>query len=79
VARRDVEEAELVGARRVVGLGGLHGVAGVAQFEELHALHDAPVLHVEAGDEADLQGHHTASRRAALIRASASAGSMRPS
>jgi hypothetical protein len=55
MARRDVEEAELVGAGRVIGLGGLDRIAGVAQVDELHAFDDAPVLHVEAGDEPDLQ------------------------
>ena len=54
-ARGDVEEAQLVGAGRVVDLGGLDGVAGIAQALEAHALHDAPVLHVEAGDDASLE------------------------
>ena len=58
VARGDVEEAELVGAGRVIGLGGFDRVAGVPQVDEPHALHDAPVLHVEARDEADLQHQH---------------------
>ena len=31
------------------------GVAGVAQPHELHSLDDAPVLDVEAGDDADLK------------------------
>ena len=46
---------------RVIGLRRLDRVAGVAQVDELHALDDAPVLHVEAGDEADLE--HVASDR----------------
>ena len=53
----DVEKAELVGAGCVIGLRRLDGIAGVAQIDELHALDDAPVLHVEAGDEADFEGH----------------------
>ena len=52
---RDVEEGELVGAGGVVDARLLDGIAGVAQADELHALHDAAVLDVEAGDDADLQ------------------------
>ena len=55
VGRGDVEEAELVRTRRVIGLGDLHRIAGIAQVDEIDALDDAAVLHVEAGDEADLQ------------------------
>ena len=55
VARGDVEEAEFVGAGRIVGLGRFNRITGIAQLEELHALHDAPVLHVEAGDDAGLE------------------------
>ena len=78
VARGDVEEGELVGAGRVVGLGGLDRVAGIAQVDEANAFDDPPVLDVEAGDETGLE-HQAGSRRACPIRASASAGSMRPS
>ena len=49
--RADVEEAELVRARGSVGARLLDGIAGVAQLLEAHALHHAPVLHVEAGDD----------------------------
>ena len=55
VARGDVEEAQLVRARGVIGLRGLDRIAGVAQIDEAHALDDAPVLDVEAGDEADFE------------------------
>ena len=55
VARRDVEEAQLVGAGRVVGGGGLDGVAGIDEVDEVDALDDAAVLDVEAGDDADLE------------------------
>ena len=55
VARRDVEEAQLVGAGRVVGGGRLDGIAGVLQVDEVDALDDAPVLDVEAGDDADFE------------------------
>ena len=51
----DVEEAELVGAGLVIGPGGFHGIAGVTQIDEVHALDDAAVLYVEAWNEADLE------------------------
>ena len=35
VARRDVEEAELVGAGPVIGLGRLHRIAGVDEVDEI--------------------------------------------
>ena len=52
VARGDVEEAEFVRARPVVGDGALDRIAGVAQVDEIDALDDAAVLDVEAGDDA---------------------------
>ncbi len=64
VARGDVEKAEFVGAGSVIGLGGCDGVSGIHEVQELHAFHDAAVLDVEAGDEADLQ-HQAVSRRGA--------------
>ncbi len=72
----DVEEGQFVGAGGVIGLGGLDRVACIDQVDELHALDDAAVLHVEAGDDAHLEGHATL---AARISAMASAGSSRPS
>ena len=61
VAGGDVEEAELVGAGRVIGARRLDRIAGVGEVDEADALDDAAVLHVEAGDDADLE-HHAASR-----------------
>ena len=61
VARRDVEEAELVGAGRVVGARRLDRIAGVGEVDEAHALDDAAVLDVEAGDDAGLQHRISAS------------------
>ena len=55
MARGDVEEAELVGAGLVIGGCRLDGIAGVAQIDEVDALDDAAVLHIEAGNDADLQ------------------------
>lgn len=47
----DVEEDEFVGALGIVGAGAFNGVAGIAKFEELHALYDAAGVDVEAGDD----------------------------
>ena len=55
VARGDVEEAELVGAGAVIGLGRLDRIAGIDEIDEVHALDDAAVLHVEAGDHAGFE------------------------
>lgn len=46
----DVQEDDLVGLLLVVGAGQLDGVARIAQPHEVHALHDAAVLYVQAGD-----------------------------
>ena len=61
VARGDVEEGQFVGAGRVIGDRRLDRIAGVAQIDELDALDDAAVLHVEAGNDADLE--HGSGRR----------------
>src|SRR5262249_19747985 len=55
VARRDVEEREPAGARRIIGDRRLDRIAGVAQVDEVHALDDAAVLDVETGNDADLE------------------------
>ena len=57
MAGGDVEKGELVRAGRVVGSRRLDGIARIAQADEIDALDDAAVLHVEAGDDADLEGH----------------------
>ena len=56
VARGDVEEDELVGALAVVAGGQLHRVAGVAQADEVDALHHPALVDVEARDDADHVG-----------------------
>ena len=78
VARGDVEESQLVGAGLVIGDRGLDRIAGIAQVDEIDALDDAAVLHVEAGNDADLE-HGSAAARASRISASAAAASSRPS
>ena len=55
VARRDVEEGELVGTGGVIGDRRLDRIAGIAQVDEVHALDDPAVLDVEAGNDADLE------------------------
>ena len=77
VAGGDVEEAQLVGAGRVICDGRLDRIAGVAQIDEIDALDHAAVFHVEAGNDADLE--HQAAALAVRISLSASAASSRPS
>ncbi len=55
VAGRDVEEAQFVGPGLVIDHGLFDRIAGIAQADEVHALDDATVLHIEAGNDADLQ------------------------
>ena len=50
VRRGDVEEDDLVGALLVICVGQVDRVARIAQVDEVHALDDAPVLHVQAGE-----------------------------
>ena len=71
VAGGDVEEAEFVGACRIIGGGGLHRIAGITQRDEVDALDHAAIGDIEAGDDADGERH-----AATLI---ASARSSRPS
>ena len=70
----DVKEAEFVGTRCVIGLGDLHRISGIAEVDEVHALDDPAVLHVEAGDEPRLEHQRTPRRRP-----SATGTLMRPS
>ena len=72
----DVEEDQLVGALRVVGERGLDGVARVAQVHEPDALDHAPVLHVEARDDA-LGEHGQLRHRRAASGATASRAARR--
>src|SRR3989442_806090 len=56
-ARGDVEKAELVRAFAVVARGDLHRITGVAQADEVHALHHPAGGDVQAGDDAFRQRH----------------------
>src|SRR5579883_2980168 len=75
-ARRDIEEAELVGAFPVVVARLLDGIARIGEPSEIDALDHPPVLDVEAGNEPSLQHDPAAPPRNSLR---AAAGSMRPS
>jgi hypothetical protein len=59
VAGRYVEKAKLICASCIIGRGGLDGVAGINEIDEIYALDDAAVLDVKAGDDANFQ--HTIS------------------
>ena len=55
MARSNVQESELVGARFVIGDRGGDRIAGIAQIDEVDAFDDAAVFDVEAGNHADLE------------------------
>ena len=50
-----VADRQFVSTGSVIGDGGFDRIAGVAQIDEIDAFDDAPVLHVEAGNDADLE------------------------
>ena len=54
---RDVEEGQLVGPLGVVDRAELDRIAGVAQVDEVDALHDPAAVHVQAGDDTDSDRH----------------------
>ena len=47
----DIEENNLVGTLGIVERGQLDGVAGIAQVDEVDALHNAAVFHIHAGND----------------------------
>src|SRR3546814_20170580 len=57
MAGGDVEEAKLVRALRVIDARLFDRIARVLQGNEVHALYDPAAGHVEAGDDADGDGH----------------------
>ena len=59
VAGVDVEKAQLVRARCVVGAGAFDRIAGIDQVDEVHALDHAAVGDVEAGDDPGLEHGQT--------------------
>ncbi len=78
VARGDVEKAQFVGARLVVGDGAFDGIAGVAQVDEIDALDDTAVLDVEAGDEAGFEHHSAADFKGGRLMKSQKAPTILP-
>src|SRR5947209_10845251 len=48
----DIKKTKLIGAGRVIRDRALDGIAGVAKVDEVDALDDASVLHVETWDDA---------------------------
>ena len=62
VAGGNIEEAQFVGARRIVGLRLLDRIARILQIDEIDALDHAAIRHVEAGDHADADGHRPVTR-----------------
>jgi hypothetical protein len=48
----DIQKNEFVGSLIVISDGGLHGIAGIAEFEKFGAFDDTALIHVEAGDDA---------------------------
>ena len=71
VARRDVEEGDLVGFLLVVAARHLDRVARVDVIDVLDALHDAAAVDVETRDDALAQHHRLARRRSAEARSTA--------
>ncbi|GGG65948.1 hypothetical protein GCM10011415_10940 [Salipiger pallidus] len=51
----DVEKGDLVGARRIVGAGGIDGIARIAQVDEIHALDHTAIGDIETGDDTGLE------------------------
>ncbi len=60
MAGGDVKETELVGARGVIDPRLLDRIAGIGEVDEVNSLHDAPAGNVEAGNDADADGHWAA-------------------
>src|SRR5690606_3151244 len=63
----DVEEGDLVGALVAVALGDFDGIAGIADIDELHALHHATVVAVETGDDAFGKTHGCSTELKAVL------------
>ena len=48
----DVEKGEFVRTIKVISTGNLHRVPGIAKLNKVGALHDAPCIHIKAGNNA---------------------------
>ncbi len=53
----DVQKGDLVGAGLVVAPGDLDRVPGIADLDEVHPLHHAALVHVQAGNDAVCEAH----------------------
>ncbi|BCA62599.1 hypothetical protein HMP09_1833 [Sphingomonas sp. HMP9] len=60
--RTDIEEAQFVRPGGVIGARLLDRIAGVTQFDEVHALHDAAVGYVETRYDSGADRHALARR-----------------
>jgi hypothetical protein len=65
VARRNIEKAKLIGARRIIGRRGFDRITCVTKIDEVDTLDDPAVLYVEARNYPGLE-HGTIWRRECL-------------
>ena len=52
MAGTDIEKHEFVGPFLLITARHFHGVAGVAQLKEVHALDDAAAIYIQTGNDA---------------------------
>jgi hypothetical protein len=57
VAGSDVEEAQFVRTREIVGAGLFDRIARILEVDEVDALDHAAIGDIETGDDADADGH----------------------
>ncbi len=50
-----IEEGQFIGTSRIIECRLFHRITGIPERDEIDTLHDPPVLHVQAGDHAQLQ------------------------
>ena len=55
MTRRDVQEAEFVRTGLVISRRSLHRIARIDKIDKVDAFDDTTILHVETGNDADLQ------------------------
>jgi len=65
----DIEDHEFVCTFGVIPRGERDGIAGVAQPDKIHALHDARAVRIEAGNDSVREAHCVNSRKLARTRA----------
>ena len=57
MACSDIEEAQFVRPRLIIGLGLLDRIAGVLQVDKIHALDHPAIGNIETGNDADADCH----------------------